>query len=96
MPDATSRGGKAGCTTGSARLGKAEMIIRKAQAPADPEAEARAEHYGASERLRYSEAGGSTQFGAHVEMLQQGSRSSVRHWHDEEDRFLYVISGERP
>lgn len=72
------------------------MIIRKGQAPADPEAEARAEHYGASERLRYSEAGGSTQFGAHVETLQQGSRSSMRHWHDEEDEFLYVISGERP
>ena len=70
------------------------MIIRKGQAPADPEAEARAEHYGASERLRYSDAGGLSQFGAHVETLQPGSRSSERHWHEEEDEFLYVISGE--
>jgi uncharacterized cupin superfamily protein len=70
------------------------MIIRKGQAPADPEAEARAEHYGASERLRYSDAGGLTQFGAHVETLQPGSRSSERHWHEEEDEFLFVLSGE--
>ena len=34
------------------------MIIRKGQAPADPEAEARTEHHGAHERLRYSDAGG--------------------------------------
>ena len=70
------------------------MIVRKGQAPADPKAEARAEHYGASERLRYSDAGGLTQFGAHVETLQPGSRSSERHWHEEEDEFLFVISGE--
>lgn len=70
------------------------MIIRKGQAPADPEAEVRAEQYGVSERLRYSDAGGLTQFGAHVETLQPGSRSSERHWHEAEDEFLYVLSGE--
>jgi uncharacterized cupin superfamily protein len=70
------------------------MIVRKAQAPADPEAEERAEHYGAHQRLRYSDAGGLTQFGAHVETLEPGSRSSNRHWHEEEDEFLYVVSGE--
>ena len=70
------------------------MIIRKGQAPADREAEGRAEHYGASERLGYSDAGGLTQFGAHVETLQSGSRSSERHWHEEEDEFLFVLSGE--
>ena len=70
------------------------MIIRKGQPPADPEAEGRAKQYGASERLRYSDAGGLTQFGAAVETLQPGSRSSERHWHEEEDEFLYVISGE--
>ena len=70
------------------------MIIRKGQAPADREAEGRAEHYGASERLRYSDAGGLTQFGAHVETLHPGSRSSERHWHEEELVFLFVLSGE--
>jgi uncharacterized cupin superfamily protein len=55
------------------------MIVRKGQAPADREAEVRAEQYGASERLRYSDVGGLTQFGGHVETLQPGSRSSERH-----------------
>jgi hypothetical protein len=31
------------------------MIIRKGQAPTDREAEARAQHYGTYERLRYSD-----------------------------------------
>ena len=70
------------------------MIIRKGQPPADRGAEGRAKQYGAFERLRYSDAGGLTQFGAHVETLHPGSRSSERHWHEEEDEFLYVISGE--
>ena len=35
-----------------------------------------------------------TEFGAHVQTLQPGSRSSDRHYHEEEDEFLYVISGE--
>ena len=70
------------------------MIIRKGQPPADPEAEGRAKQYGASERLRYSDAGGLTQFVAHVQTLQPGSRSSDRHWHEEEDELLYVLSGE--
>ena len=76
-----------------ASLGRAEIITRKSEASADPEVEERAEHYGASERLRYSDASGLTQFGAHVETLQPGSRSSERHWHEEEDELLYVISG---
>ena len=46
------------------------------------------------ERLLYSDAGGLTQFGAYVETLGPGSRFSERHWHEEEDEFLYVISGE--
>jgi uncharacterized cupin superfamily protein len=70
------------------------MIIRKGQPPADRGAEGRAEQYGAFERLRYSDAGGLTQFGAHVETLHPGSRSSERHWHEEEDEFLLVLSGQ--
>ena len=53
-----------------------------------------AQKYGASESRHLSDAGGLTQFGAHVQTLQPGSRSSDRHWHEEEDEFLYVISGE--
>src|SRR5215217_2319774 len=50
--------------------------------------------YGARESLHLSQAGELTQFVAHVQTLQPGSRSSDRHWHEEEDEFLYVISGE--
>jgi hypothetical protein len=48
------------------------MIVRRGQAPADPEAEEKAEHYGASERLRYSDAGGLTQFGATPKRYTRG------------------------
>jgi uncharacterized cupin superfamily protein len=37
---------------------------------------------------------GLTQFGARLERLPPGSRSSHRHWHETEDELLYVISGE--
>ncbi len=70
------------------------MIIRKDQVPLDRGTEERVERFGAFERLRYSDAGGLTQFGAYVQTLQPGSRSSDRHWHEEEDEFLYVVSGE--
>src|SRR5688572_20549926 len=37
---------------------------------------------------------GLTQFGVHLEELPPGSRSSHRHWHETEDEFVLVISGE--
>jgi uncharacterized cupin superfamily protein len=64
------------------------MIIRRDQPSADRGTEE------STERLGYSDAGGLTQFGAYVETLQPGSRSPERHWHEEKDEFLYVISGE--
>ena len=64
------------------------MIIRRDQPPAEQGSDERVE------RLLYSDAGGLSQFGAYVETLQPGSRSSDRHWHEEEDEFLFVLSGE--
>ena len=40
------------------------------------------------------DAGGLTQFGAHLETLPPGSRSSFRHWHETEDEMVYILSGE--
>lgn len=40
-----------------------------------------------------SDAGGLTQFGAFVETLPPGSRSSHKHWHEREDEMIYVLSG---
>lgn len=64
------------------------MIIRKDQAQAERATDKRAE------RLGYSDSGGLTQFGAYAETLQPGAISSYRHYHEEEDEFLYVLSGE--
>ncbi len=40
-----------------------------------------------------SDAGGLTQFGAFTETLMPGARSSHRHWHSDEDEFLYTVDG---
>jgi uncharacterized cupin superfamily protein len=37
---------------------------------------------------------GLTQFGVHLDELPPGSRSSHRHWHETEDEFVFVLSGE--
>ena len=44
--------------------------------------------------LRFSDAGGLTQFGVHVETLPPGSFSSIKHWHENEDEMIYVLDGE--
>lgn len=41
-----------------------------------------------------SETGELTQFGAFIEILQPGCRSSNRHWHSAEDEMVYVLAGE--
>ena len=41
-----------------------------------------------------SEPGLLTQFGAFIEHLPPGSRSSFRHWHQTEDEMIYVLTGE--
>ncbi|MEA5450859.1 cupin domain-containing protein [Leptolyngbya sp. CCNP1308] len=44
--------------------------------------------------LWISEAGGLTQFGAFIEVLQPGACSSIKHWHSAEDELVYVLEGE--
>ena len=44
--------------------------------------------------LWISEAGGLTQFGAFIQELQPGTRSSIKHWHSAEDEMIYVLEGE--
>lgn len=44
--------------------------------------------------LRLGDAGGLTQFGANLVILQPGAKSSLRHWHREEDEFVMVTVGE--
>ena len=67
------------------------MIIRKNQVT--PE-RAERESFGAMDTVRLSIAGGLSQYGAYVQTLQPGARSSNNHWHENEDEFLYVLLGE--
>lgn len=45
-------------------------------------------------RRRLGDAGGLTQFGVNALTLPPGAWSSQRHWHSDEDEFVYVLSGE--
>ena len=67
------------------------MIIKKNQLPAE---RAERESFGVTDTLRLSDAGGLSQYGAYVQTLHPGARSSNNHWHENEDEFLYVLSGE--
>ncbi|MCV2868273.1 cupin domain-containing protein [Defluviimonas sp. WL0002] len=44
--------------------------------------------------MRLGAAGGLTQFGANLVTLEPGGLSSLRHWHQHEDEFVMVTSGE--
>jgi len=44
--------------------------------------------------LRVGDAGGLTQFGANITVLEPGGVSSMRHWHTTEDEFVMVTRGE--
>ena len=45
-------------------------------------------------RKRLGNAVGLTQFGVNLTTLQPGAWSSQRHWHRNEDEFIYVLEGE--
>jgi uncharacterized cupin superfamily protein len=47
-------------------------------------------------RVRHAlgEAAGLTQFGVNLQRLAPGAWSSQRHWHTEEDEFVWVVAGE--
>jgi uncharacterized cupin superfamily protein len=45
-------------------------------------------------RKRLGRAAGLTQFGVNICTLAPGAASSQRHWHENEDELVYVLSGE--
>ncbi|MFM2388607.1 MAG: hypothetical protein RLZZ437_162 [Pseudomonadota bacterium] len=44
--------------------------------------------------MRLGDAGGLTQFGVNLVILEPGAKSSMRHWHLNEDEFVMVTEGE--
>ncbi|HZX72592.1 MAG TPA: cupin domain-containing protein [Rhodanobacter sp.] len=49
---------------------------------------------GARLKQALGDAGGLTDFGVNLTQLPPGAWSSQRHWHADEDEFVYVLSGE--
>lgn len=49
---------------------------------------------GARIKQALGNAGGLTDFGVNLTRLPPGAWSSQRHWHTDEDEFVYVLSGE--
>ncbi len=45
-------------------------------------------------RKRLGRAAGLSQFGVNICTLKPGAASSQRHWHENEDEFVYVLEGE--
>ena len=46
------------------------------------------------QRKRLGRAAGLSQFGVNICTLKPGAASSQRHWHENEDEFVYVLEGE--
>lgn len=45
-------------------------------------------------RKRLGNAAGLSQFGVNLTRLEPGAMSALRHWHENEDEFIYVLDGE--
>ena len=45
-------------------------------------------------RKRLGNVVGLDQFGVNLTTLQPGTASALRHWHEKEDEFVYVVAGE--
>ena len=61
------------------------------------ESDARPHHFG---RCYFAGIGagsksvGLTQFGVNISRIEPGQSSALRHWHEQEDEFIYMLEGE--
>ena len=46
------------------------------------------------EKTALGDVAGLTQFGVNLTRLKPGAASALRHWHESEDEFIYVLQGE--
>ena len=46
------------------------------------------------EKQKLGDAAGLTQFGVNIARIKAKSKSALRHWHESEDEFIYVLEGE--
>lgn len=57
--------------------------------PADFQAEHKGRH-----KQALGDAVGLTQFGVNISRIEPGQSSALRHWHENEDEFIYMLEGE--
>lgn len=46
------------------------------------------------EKIALGDAVGLTQFGVNLTRLKPGAATALRHWHEHEDEFVYILEGE--
>jgi uncharacterized cupin superfamily protein len=46
------------------------------------------------EKQKIGDAAGLTQFGVNITRIRAGAASALRHWHEQEDEFIYMLEGE--
>jgi uncharacterized cupin superfamily protein len=46
------------------------------------------------EKQKIGDAVGLTQFGVNVTRIKAGAASALRHWHEQEDEFIFMLEGE--
>jgi uncharacterized cupin superfamily protein len=46
------------------------------------------------EKQKIGDAVGLTQFGVNITRIKAGAASALRHWHEHEDEFIYMLEGE--
>ena len=57
--------------------------------PAEFQAECKGRH-----KQAIGDAAGLTQFGVNITRISPGAASALRHWHEQEDEFIYLLEGE--
>jgi uncharacterized cupin superfamily protein len=57
--------------------------------PAQFQAECKGRH-----KQALGDAIGLTQFGVNITRIEPGQTSALRHWHEQEDEFIYMLQGE--
>jgi len=69
------------------------MILRGKDHPPEPLPDRVRAWLGPISGVGLGDLGGLSQFGVFLDRLDPGARSSDRHWHENEDEFLYVLEG---
>lgn len=54
----------------------------------------KAKVFGKRHKRKLGDTAGITRFGVNVVVIEPGAVSSMRHWHDNQDEFIYVLEGE--